>query len=585
MCTPASASAGRTSVRKQRACSLDSSRAVRVMSCSCSRVPSPSALRVPRPICWRRRRPATRTMKNSSRLLAKMARNLARSSSAPRGVAGEREHAPVEVEPADLAVEEPVGRQPVRRGDGRDGRRGDRLEAARAARLGAREGSVAGPCRSAVTRPWCATQVDGRPTAGAAAACPPGSRRSPRRPARASRTRWPGRSRSTSRPHGRRRGRPARCRRRAAPGPSRVASSYAATVPWTSLPGSRRSPRLQQPLGHPRGARADAEPEGLVQVGRGVDVAAQRVGRGQLARAGRAVPVARAGPEGGRERRAVGGEQRRARAPRRRATSARPRTGRARRARCVGPQRRQVGRERDDASAEVAPPQQGLAVRDGGVEPGGRPVRARPRRRAGPAPAPRAGRRSRRARARTAGQPRTASTTSHANARASSARPASPYAASRVLARDSSLRGSTTPQAAAGASSTGTRPSSRSPRRRGAPRGCSTAGRATRETPRRSGTTDEGERVRRRVGLRQRGPERRPGADGQHRAPHGGPRDARRRPRHRLVGHDLRQGARRRGHRRRAVVPARGAGPHGPRDPREPRLPAGRRCCPTGSPR
>lgn len=52
---------------------------------STSRGCSPEAERVATPVAMRRFRPATRTMKNSSRLLAKMARKFARSSS---GVAG-----------------------------------------------------------------------------------------------------------------------------------------------------------------------------------------------------------------------------------------------------------------------------------------------------------------------------------------------------------------------------------------------------------------------------------------------------------------------------------------------------------------
>ena len=47
-------------------------------------------------------------MKNSSRLLAKIARNRARSSSGSARVLGQLEHALVEVQPRELAVEEPV---------------------------------------------------------------------------------------------------------------------------------------------------------------------------------------------------------------------------------------------------------------------------------------------------------------------------------------------------------------------------------------------------------------------------------------------------------------------------------------------
>ncbi len=63
------------------------------------------------PVASRRLRPATRTMKNSSRLPAKIARNRTRSSSGTSGSRGELEHPLVEVEPAGLAVEEPVGGQ------------------------------------------------------------------------------------------------------------------------------------------------------------------------------------------------------------------------------------------------------------------------------------------------------------------------------------------------------------------------------------------------------------------------------------------------------------------------------------------
>ena len=53
----------------------------------------------------RRFRPATRTMKNSSRLLAKIARKFARSSTGRARILGEFEHALVERQPAQLAVE------------------------------------------------------------------------------------------------------------------------------------------------------------------------------------------------------------------------------------------------------------------------------------------------------------------------------------------------------------------------------------------------------------------------------------------------------------------------------------------------
>ena len=56
----------------------------------------------------RRLRPATRTMKNSSRLFAKMERNRARSSRWSVGVLGHLQHAVVEGQPGDLAVGEAV---------------------------------------------------------------------------------------------------------------------------------------------------------------------------------------------------------------------------------------------------------------------------------------------------------------------------------------------------------------------------------------------------------------------------------------------------------------------------------------------
>ena len=63
------------------------------------------------PVMMRRFRPATRTMKNSSRLLAKIARKFARSSTGQRRVLGELEHPLVERQPAQLAVEVAVGGQ------------------------------------------------------------------------------------------------------------------------------------------------------------------------------------------------------------------------------------------------------------------------------------------------------------------------------------------------------------------------------------------------------------------------------------------------------------------------------------------
>ena len=78
---PSSASAGMTSSRKQRACRAVRSPVSRQICSSTSRGISPDAARTATPAAMRRLRPATRTMKNSSRLLAKIARNRARSSS------------------------------------------------------------------------------------------------------------------------------------------------------------------------------------------------------------------------------------------------------------------------------------------------------------------------------------------------------------------------------------------------------------------------------------------------------------------------------------------------------------------------
>ena len=83
--------------------------AARSTACSsCSRGISPLAARTATPAAMRRLRPATRTMKNSSRLLAKIARKRARSSSGRVGVLGELEDPLVEAEPGDLPVDEAV---------------------------------------------------------------------------------------------------------------------------------------------------------------------------------------------------------------------------------------------------------------------------------------------------------------------------------------------------------------------------------------------------------------------------------------------------------------------------------------------
>ena len=106
---PWSASAGRTALPKHSACRRLSSRAVsRVLARICPGG-SPLAPSTGSPVAIRRIRPATRTMKNSSRLLAKMDRNRTRSSSGMRVVLGEFQHPLVEPEPALLAIQEPPG--------------------------------------------------------------------------------------------------------------------------------------------------------------------------------------------------------------------------------------------------------------------------------------------------------------------------------------------------------------------------------------------------------------------------------------------------------------------------------------------
>lgn len=82
---PSSASCGATSFWKQAACRAMSSRDRVSIRSSTSRGWRPEAARVATPVAIRRLRPATRTMKNSSRLLANIARKFARSRS---GVVG-----------------------------------------------------------------------------------------------------------------------------------------------------------------------------------------------------------------------------------------------------------------------------------------------------------------------------------------------------------------------------------------------------------------------------------------------------------------------------------------------------------------
>ena len=106
---PASARAGRTSLVEDRGVHGHAARGPTSEICSStSRGSSPEAERTARPVAMRRLSPATRTMKNSSRLLAKMARKRARSSSGSVRVLGQLQHPLVELQPGDLAVEEPV---------------------------------------------------------------------------------------------------------------------------------------------------------------------------------------------------------------------------------------------------------------------------------------------------------------------------------------------------------------------------------------------------------------------------------------------------------------------------------------------
>ena len=73
------------SSRKSAACRPLSSRVSCQMASSTSRGSRPETARTANPAAIRRFSPATRTMKNSSRLLVKIARNLTRSSSGSAG--------------------------------------------------------------------------------------------------------------------------------------------------------------------------------------------------------------------------------------------------------------------------------------------------------------------------------------------------------------------------------------------------------------------------------------------------------------------------------------------------------------------
>ena len=117
--TPASRSAGITSSLKIRAWRSASGTTFAEIAESCSRGVSPSDERVRMPAAACCFSPATRTWKNSSRLLAKIARNFARSSNGVSLLLGQRQHAGVEVDRRELAVEVPV----LHRGLARGGRR------------------------------------------------------------------------------------------------------------------------------------------------------------------------------------------------------------------------------------------------------------------------------------------------------------------------------------------------------------------------------------------------------------------------------------------------------------------------------
>ena len=80
MLMPSSARAGRTLSSKMRVCMWVRSCAMRAICSRTSRGSSPEGLRTAMPVAMRRLSPATRTMKNSSRLLVKIARKRARSS-------------------------------------------------------------------------------------------------------------------------------------------------------------------------------------------------------------------------------------------------------------------------------------------------------------------------------------------------------------------------------------------------------------------------------------------------------------------------------------------------------------------------
>ena len=98
---------GRAS-RAGTACAVSSRTRSRMRASACCGV-RPSAERTASPDSACPRRPATRTWKNSSRFEEKIEQNRTRSSSGTLSSAGQLEHARVEVEERELAVEKPFG--------------------------------------------------------------------------------------------------------------------------------------------------------------------------------------------------------------------------------------------------------------------------------------------------------------------------------------------------------------------------------------------------------------------------------------------------------------------------------------------
>ena len=101
--------------RSQRVCWSLCQRGHRLaqIRASCSaRACSPSGLRCVMPSRTWPARPATRTMKNSSRLLAEIDRKRSRSSSGWLRFDDFLQHAPVELQPGELAVDKPLGHTP-----------------------------------------------------------------------------------------------------------------------------------------------------------------------------------------------------------------------------------------------------------------------------------------------------------------------------------------------------------------------------------------------------------------------------------------------------------------------------------------